>query len=213
MRHVSWKIVFIVTAITATVAPLASQTPPAQRPSFEVATVKPANGGRSFLNAPPIRGYFSATGFPLKWLVSYAYRLRNDQVFGGPAWVKTDLWDIQAKAGQGTVSQPFPTAADNTKPDAIALMLQSLLEERFQLKLHREMREFPVYILAVGQGGPRPRLFEDQLEPNVAPPQNALTGVPQPGLQRQPGQRAAGHDPDAIRTNRKSTPCPAAGDD
>src|SRR5947209_20584897 len=126
------KIVFVVTAITATVLPEASQTPPAQRSSFEVATVKPANTERSFLNAQPDSGHFLATGFTLKWFVCYAYRLRNDQVLGGPAWVNTDLWEIQAKARDGTVPPPFPTA-DNTKPHAIALMLQSLLEERFQL--------------------------------------------------------------------------------
>ena len=157
MRHVSCKIVFVVTAITATVVPVASQTPPAQKPSFEVASIKSANGGGSFLNAPPGSGYFSASGFTLKWFVCYAYRLPNDQVLGGPAWVNTDLWEIQAKSGQGTLPQPFP-AADNTKPDAIALMLQSLLEERFQLKLHRETREFPEYILAVGQGGPKTQI-------------------------------------------------------
>ena len=84
------KIVFVVTAITATVLPAASQTPPAQRSSFEVATVKPANAETSFLNAQPDSGHFLATGFTLKWFVCYAYRLRNDQVLGGLAWVNTD---------------------------------------------------------------------------------------------------------------------------
>src|SRR5438132_13939970 len=140
MRHLSCKIVFLVTAITATVIPVASQTPPAQKPSFEVATVKPANGGRSVLNAPPSSGYFQASGFPLKWFVCYAYRLCSDQVVGGPAWVNTDLWEIQAKAGEGSVSQPFVTA-DNSKPDTIALMLQSFLEERLRLQLARETRQ------------------------------------------------------------------------
>jgi hypothetical protein len=103
----------------------------------------------------------------LKWFVCYAYRLRNDQVLGGPAWVNTDLWEIQAKAAGGTVPQPSP---DNTKPDAIALMLPSLLEERFRLQLHRDTREFPVYTLAATNGGSKLKLSEDQGEPNVAPP-------------------------------------------
>ena len=194
MRHVSWKIVFIVTAITATVAPLASQTPPAQRPSFEVATVKPANAERSFLNAQPDSGHFLATGFTLKWFVCYAYRLRNDQVLGGPAWVNTDLWEIHAKAGEGSVSQPFATG-DISKPDMIALMLQSFLEERFQLKLRRETRDSPVYILTMGTGAPNFKVSEDRGEPNVAPSQNAPTGVPQPSpsvQSRSPRARRSG---------------------
>src|SRR5438105_13442833 len=101
MRHVSRKIVFVVTAITATIMPVASQSPRAPKPSFEVASVKPVYDGKSFLNAPPGGPFFSATGFTLKWLVCYAYRLRNDQVLGGPAWVKTDLWEIHAKAADG----------------------------------------------------------------------------------------------------------------
>jgi uncharacterized protein (TIGR03435 family) len=183
MRHVSCKIVFLVTAITATVMPVASQRSPAQKPSFEVATVKPANGGRSFLNVPPGSGYFEASGFPLKWFVCHAYRLRYDQVLGEPAWVNTDLWEIHAKAADGTVPQPSPTA-DNTKPDAIALMLQSLLEERFQLQLHRDTREFPVYILAVANGGSKLKLSEDQGGSNDAPPQNISPDQPRGMIRR-----------------------------
>ena len=181
MRHVSCKIVFLMTAITATVMPVASKTPPAQKPSFEAATVKPTNGGRSVLNAAPSSGYFRASGFPLKWFVCYAYRIRNDQVLGGPAWVNTDLWEIQAKVRDDSVSQPFATA-DNTKPEAIAFMLQSLLEERFRLKLHRETRESPVYILTVGTGGPNFNLSEDHGEPNA--PQNIPLDQPRGMIKR-----------------------------
>src|SRR5438874_1321408 len=79
-------------------------------------------------------------------------RLRVLQVIGGPAWMDTDLWEIQAKAAEDSVPPSSP-ADDNSKPDTIALMLQSLLEERFQLRLRHEMRDFPVYLLTVGKGG------------------------------------------------------------
>ncbi len=170
MRHVSRKIVFVVTAITATVLPVASQTPTAQRPSFEVASVKRVNEGRSFLSASPDGRFFSATGFTLKWFITHAYRLRNDQVLGGPAWINTDLWEIQAKIAEGSVPQP---SLAHTKPDAIALMLQSLLEERFQLKKQHETREFDVYILAVGTGAPNLK-SEDYGEQSVGPQNNPL---------------------------------------
>ena len=54
----------------------------------------------------------------------------------------------------------------------MALMLQSLLEERFHLKLHHEMRDFPVYLLTVGKGGAKLKLSDDQTDPRVAQPQN-----------------------------------------
>jgi uncharacterized protein (TIGR03435 family) len=182
MRHLSGKVVLVVAATVSTVMPAASQTSPAQRPSFEVATVKPAHEGRSSLNAPPSNGYFSAIGC-LRWFVSYAYRLRSDQVLGGAAWVKADLWEIQAKAAEATVPQPSPLA-DDTKPDTIALMLQSLLEERFQLKLHRETRNVPLYILTLGTGGPELKLSEDQSDPRVAPLQNIPLDQPRGMIRR-----------------------------
>ena len=73
----------------------------------------------------------------------------------------TDLWEIQAKAAEDSVPPSSP-ADDNSKPDTIALMLQSLLEERFQLRLRHEMRDFPVYLLTVGKGGSKLKLSEDQ---------------------------------------------------
>ena len=50
-------------------------------------------------------------------------------------------------------------------PDTIALMLQSLLEDRFKLKAHHETRELPVFELTVAKGGAKVRLSEDQTTP------------------------------------------------
>jgi uncharacterized protein (TIGR03435 family) len=66
------------------------------------------------------------------------------KIEGGPPWVNTSLYQIDAKAGGVT----DPAILDGP-------MMQSLLEERFQLKLHRETREIPVYALVVGRGGPK----------------------------------------------------------
>jgi uncharacterized protein (TIGR03435 family) len=71
-------------------------------------------------------------------LIAYAYRLRDVQVIGGPARMDADLWEVQAKAQEGTVTNSLPTT-DNATPDAIHLMLQSVLQDRFQLKFHKEM--------------------------------------------------------------------------
>ena len=69
---------------------------------------------------------------------------RRMQVVGGPAWPDTDRYDVSAKAvGQAP-------AAEMLGP-----MMQGLLEERFELKVHVEARETPVYALTVAKGAPK----------------------------------------------------------
>jgi len=87
---------------------------------FEVASVKPAQA-RGFMNTSP-GGQVSISGMTVKGLLTYAYKLRDDQVLGGPAWIATELWAIQAKAPDGT---------DMKDAEVIRQMLQSLLEGAF----------------------------------------------------------------------------------
>ncbi len=75
--------------------------------------------------------------------IQNAYKLQGFQVVGGPAWIDSDRFQVEAKAG-GSASR-----------EDVLLMLQSLLEERFQLKTHQETRELPVYALAASKGGPK----------------------------------------------------------
>lgn len=105
-------------------------------------------------------------------------------MLGGPTWITKDLWDIEAKAAEGSV--PPRSSSDNTKPDTIALMVQSLLEDRFQLRLHGETRDFPVYLLTVGKGGPKLNLSKDQTDVNVAPVQNVPLDQPRGMMRRTP---------------------------
>ena len=71
--------------------------------------------------------------------------------------------DIQAKAEASSVAPTPPS--DPTVPDLLMLMLQSLLEDQFQLKAHRETKELPVYELVVSKGGLKFKLSEDQTFP------------------------------------------------
>ena len=191
------KVVLVVAAIASAVMPVAAQAP-AQKPSFEVASVKPGRERTSLLNVAP-GGRFSATGFTLKWLIGFAYRLREDQMLGGPTWITKDLWDIEAKAAEGSV--PPHSSSDNTKPDTTALMLQSLLEDRFQLRLHSETRDFPVYLLTVGKGGPKLNLSKDQTDVNVAPVQNVPLDQPHGMMRRTPDGVTANTVPLSLLTN------------
>jgi uncharacterized protein (TIGR03435 family) len=178
---------FLIIALgTAVIAiPIFSQTPAGRRPSFEIASVKLNTSGDnrvSIMNQPG--GRLVATGMPLRFLMTFAYRVRDFQILGGPNWMTSDRWDVQARAEEGSIPPPSGPP-DPSVPDPIALRLQSLLEDRFQLKFHRETKELPVYELTVAKGGPKLKPSEDQSpfrppERGAAPPPPLQRGAPIP---------------------------------
>ncbi len=82
------------------------------------------------------------------------------------------------QADEGTV--PIQTGpSDPDVPDAISIRLQSLLEDRFQLKLHRETRDLPIYTLSIAKGGSKIKSVEPP--PSRLPGQRPTNGRPLPG--------------------------------
>ena len=128
-----------------------AQTPtgPPAAPRFEVASIKAANpsaprGGR--LAAPPLGtkpGLLAARNASLKQLIRGAYTLENYQVSGGPGWIDSAGFDVEAKS------------TDGANRDRLLLMLRALLADRFKLRFHRETKEFTVLALVVAKGGPK----------------------------------------------------------
>jgi uncharacterized protein (TIGR03435 family) len=116
------------------------------RPQFEVASIKlaPADArGRMFGSHGP--GMFNTENMPVKALISNAYGVKDFQLSGGPSWISTEGYTINAKApAEGTPEERWKK---------MKLMLQVLLEDRFQLKFHRESKEMPTYALTVAKGG------------------------------------------------------------
>jgi uncharacterized protein (TIGR03435 family) len=170
----------IVLGMAVVAIPLLSQAPGAARPSFEVASVKPSDPGQrgsSIMNQPGGRLVIRAV--PLRALITFAYRVRDFQISGGPGWVTTDRWDMEARAEEGSITPPNGPPDPNT-PDAMAIRLQSLLEDRFQLKFHRETRDLPIYELSLAKGGLKLKLSEDQTP--YQPPERGAP--PPPPLQR-----------------------------
>jgi len=136
----------------------------AVKPAFEVASVRinTATEGTQVMGDQP-GGRFVATRVLLRRVIQFAYRGNQDFV-GGPDWLDTDRWDIEARAPEGTIfvrENPL----DIAKPDTLALMLQSLLEERFKMQSHQETRELPLYNLTVAKGGSKLKLSDDQSPP------------------------------------------------
>jgi uncharacterized protein (TIGR03435 family) len=118
-------------------------------PQFEAASIKlnPSMALRHVL-LPPKGGRLSTRNAPLRLLIQNAYHVQTFQVSGGPEWMNSAGYDLEAKA-EGNPSQ-----------SQIWLMLQSLLEDRFKLKVHRETKELPVYALTAAKNGlklPKPK--------------------------------------------------------
>ena len=168
----------VVLAAVVIVIPIFSQSPAGVKPSFEVASIKPGDPGQrgsSIMNQPG--GRLVTRGMPLRALITFAYRVRDFQIIGGPAWLTTDRWDIEARAEEGSIAQPAGPPDPNT-PDPMAIRLQSLLEDRFQLKMHRDTRELPIYELSVAKGGSKAKLSEDQSP--YRPPEPGTPAPPPP---------------------------------
>jgi len=139
-----------------------SLKPAPQSPTFEVAAVKPSHPD-SPAGASLDAARFTCSGMALRGLIFSAYRIPAWRLSGGPDWLDSDPWDIAA-----TLPPNMPTGRDELTGQA-DLMLQALLADRFHLKIHREMRDQPVYELVVAKNGPK-------LKPSAANKFSVKTG-------------------------------------
>jgi len=132
-------------AILLFAAALAVFAQSAQPPAFQVASIK-RNTDTAFrgmgVRALP-GGRLVTQNAPVMMLIQNAYTVQAYQVVGGAAWINSEGYDIEAKPG------------GNTDPQRIWLMWQTLLADRFKLRLHRETRELPIYDLTVAKSGPK----------------------------------------------------------
>ncbi len=130
--------------------------------AFEVTSVKPSSPTPpAFAGMRPMPGgqRYVAAWVPLRLMIRLVYRITDSQLIGGPAWLDTERWDVEAKAEK-------PATVDQ-----LHRMFQTLLADRFALKFHRETRTLPAYALIVDKGGsrmtvnPGPEPFDVPLKP------------------------------------------------
>ena len=120
-----------------------SQTTPATVPEFDVASIKPTTSEANVRPQLSCKGgRLVASDIPAQFLIEYAYSIRD--TFPLPDWTRPDgdRFNVEAKAADNSI-----TAA------TCKLMTQRLLEDRFQLKLRKEVRETDVYFLTIAKGG------------------------------------------------------------
>ena len=143
-------------ALAAASISVAAQVP-ARPPTFEAATIKPSDPASQgqFIRRQP-GGRFSTSNMPVRDLVRFAYNVQDFQLDGLPPWAASERYDIVAKADGDP--PPMPPGSD---ADPMMLMFRSLLVERFQLQLHRDTKEMPIYALT--------RVRPDRLGPRLEP--------------------------------------------
>jgi uncharacterized protein (TIGR03435 family) len=125
-------------------------------PTVEVASVKRSapNGGPPYLD---FKGnLFTMRGIPIRLLLGTFYGVQFYQISGAPNWLGTEGYDIEARSSQ-------ELTAEN-----VNLFAQSLLEDRFQLKVHFEKKDGPVFALVVGKGGAKLKRSANQTRSKFA---------------------------------------------
>jgi uncharacterized protein (TIGR03435 family) len=144
-------VLLVLAVALATPLPNRAQSGAGPRLAFDVASIKP-----HLLTPGPFRSSTQVdpqgirySNVTLKSAIAQAYSVASYQIIGGPEWLASERYDILAKA-----------VAPAPKPQ-LMLMLRTLLEERFGLRLHQETRELPIYALVVEKGGPKIRPVED----------------------------------------------------
>src|SRR5690348_10037361 len=129
----------------------AQSTGPEQK--FDVISVKP-NLSAKFMfgirDSTP--GKFSTTNTSVRDLLEEAYDVKEAQIDGAPAWVATDKFDVDAKVDDALAVQEQSLSRDQ-ELRRMRLRVQSLLADRFALKLHHETKDMPVLALVVAKGG------------------------------------------------------------
>jgi uncharacterized protein (TIGR03435 family) len=144
-------------AALASVAMLAS----AQLAEFEVVSIRP-NKSKERMYYGLRNGSLTIRNMTVKGLIQTAYGKRDFQIAGGPAWITTEFFDIDAKA-----ERPLKATHD---------MEKSLLAGRFHFEFHKEMKETAVYSLTVARGGVKMKPSADQTEPQKGGPKEMGPG-------------------------------------
>lgn len=115
------------------------------RPSFEVATIKPTKPDEQGTYLTVRGSKVVGVNRSLNQLVEFAYDVQARQIAGGPDWMETEKWDIDAK----------PDTPGLPSVGQIKEMVQKMLAARFALKFHKDQREMGAYVLTVGKDGPK----------------------------------------------------------
>jgi len=143
--------------------PLLAQEPPT--PTFDVASVKISGDDSLRYNGPRFQvahGTLTTHGFALRACLMLAYQMMPSQI-QGPDWLNDVRLDITAKAS-GPASE-----------QQVYLMLQKLLADRMGVKVHKDKKEMPVYVMTVARGGPKFKETDGEGPMTATPEKGAMS--------------------------------------
>ena len=185
-----------VTLLATSALVLAQAPTPTDAPTFDSASVKPNNSGTGLvgISVQP-GGLFVAGNVTLRLLIQYAYRVQPFQVIGGPSWIASDRFDVNAKGGRDLAGGP---ALGARAP--LNLAVQTLLADRFKLGVHTETRDLPIYSLVIARsdGALGPQLKRSDTDcngPGRGGPPIAPSDRPACGTRIGPGNLTGGGTP------------------
>ena len=134
-------------APSSTAAPQSMGTE-AKLPVYEVVSIKPDKSGSGMVRMMTKPDGFSASNVTLKMLLGTSYGIREDLMSGGPGWVDSVNFDIDAKVAGADVD-----AMKKLNNEQRRSMLQPVLADRFKLTIHTEIKQLPVYDLVLAKSG------------------------------------------------------------
>jgi uncharacterized protein (TIGR03435 family) len=111
--------------------------------TYEVVSVRPSPPGapEGYVDALPSGIGYNARNIPVKDMLSVMYRIPRRQIVGGPDWLSSEQFDVEVRA-----DHPYSI-------DDLHIMFQNALADRFNLKLHKEIKIGPVYVLTIAKSG------------------------------------------------------------
>jgi uncharacterized protein (TIGR03435 family) len=143
--------------------------------AFEVASIKPNKSGGGRSSSGFNHGRFTATNAGIKTLLQYdAYGIPEGQIQGGPAWLSSDRFDIEAKVDDATAEKMGKLSRDE-RNNLDRQLIQQLLADRFKLVVHWETQQLPVYALIVAKNGPKLEKAKDASSTGVSSNNGKLT--------------------------------------
>ena len=181
------KILLIAAAIAALALPLvsglidAAQAGGSTPAAFDVVSIRRSQAGKCgpFLQFAP--GGRTRATISVKYLIEAAYGLKDAQVEGGPSWIDSECYEIEAKPDH-SVGVALDKLPFDQRKEKIGEMFQSVLRDRFKLTIGHTTKDLPVYLLVVAKNGPKMKPspeFSPPADPAAAeaPPPNPRNGV------------------------------------
>jgi uncharacterized protein (TIGR03435 family) len=123
---------------------------PGPLPSWDVASLKPHPAEDHMMSWRTTPDGLSLVNLTLEQMICNAWNMKPYQLSGLSGWMKSSNFDLTAKvSGDDVAAYTKLNTAQRRE------MLQKLLTDRFQLKVHTETKTLPVYDLVVDKAGPR----------------------------------------------------------